>query len=126
MIGSRLKQFREYNGFHIDSVAEILGISTENYLKIENGTAPADIDVLSKLAVYYRVTVDELYGYTPRIALHDKSIEQDDGEVSQRLLKMADLSWDEAQIILYYRSINDTDGFKDDLVSEIIKRTKLN
>ncbi len=122
MLGSRLRQFREYNGFHIDAIAEMLGITSKEYLDIENGKADADIDILSKLAKYYRVTIDELYGYNPRLSLHSKNIEPND-EVDKRILKMSELTWEEAQIILYYRSLQDKDeDFKDDLISEIIKR----
>ncbi len=123
MIGLRLKQFREYTGFDIGNIADMLGISVDLYKDIENGICIPDIDTLNKLAKYYRVTVDELYGYNPRLTLHDKQIEHEDNEVEQRVLKLSDLTWDEAQIILHYRSIEETgDGFKDDLISEIIKR----
>ncbi len=127
MIGTRLKQFREYNGFHIEAIAQMLHISPEKYIAIEEGKATADIDTLTVLANYYRVTVNELYGYTPRLSLYDKNIESQDEAVEGRLLKMADLSWDEAQIILYYRSLEDkADCFKDELISEIIKRNNKN
>ncbi len=123
MIGSRLKQFREYSGFHIENISDILGISVALYTEYENGSKIPDIDTITKLAKYYRITIDELYGYNPRLTLHDKQAENPDDEIESRILKLSDLTWDEAQIILYYRSLEETgDGFKDDLISEIIKR----
>ena len=45
-----------------------------------------------------------------------------DSEVDESLLRMSNLSWDEAQLILYYRSLED----KDSLIKEIIKKNQEN
>ncbi len=123
MLGNRLKQFREYNCYPVEPLAEMLGISSEEYLQFEEGFKNPTIDILSQLCRYYRITLDELYGYTPRLTLHSPESEWENNEVDQRVLKMADLTWDEAQIILYYRNLkSEHDEFKDELISEIIKR----
>jgi transcriptional regulator with XRE-family HTH domain len=122
MLCNRIKQFREYNGLKIPALAEVLGISESLYRDFEAGRAVPTIDIIEKLAVCYKVSVDEFYGYTPRLSIHDKSYDLEDSEVDESLLRMSNLSWDEAQLILYYRSLED----KDSLIEEIIKKNQEN
>lgn len=118
MLCNRMKQFREYNGLEKSNIADVLGISLNLYEEFEYGRAVPTIDIIEKLAKCYKVTVDEFYGYTPRLAVYDKSVDLSDDEVDKRLLKMSDLSWEEAQLILHYRSLEN----KDELIKEIIKK----
>ncbi len=113
-----MKQFREYNGLSKENLATILKIETSVYENYENGKETPTIDIIEKLAKCYKVTVDEFYGYSPRLTVYDKSSEPVEDNVDEKLLKMSDLSWEEAQIIMYFRSIDE----KDDIISEIIKR----
>lgn len=123
MICNRMKQFREYNGLEATELSKVLGISEELYKSFESGVAVPTIDIIQKLAKCYKVTVDEFYGYTPRLVIYDKSMElRDDDIVDESLLKMSNLSWDESQLILYYRSLED----KDSLITEIIKKNAEN
>ncbi len=122
MLCNRIKQFREYNGLEIPALAEVLGISESLYRDFEAGRAVPTIDIIEKLAVCYKVSVKEFYGYTPRLSIHDKSYDLEDSEIDESLLKMANLSWDEAQLVLYYRSLED----KDSLIKEIIKKNQEN
>ena len=118
MLCNRIKQFREYNELDPSVLADILEITVEEYNSYENGKNVPTIDIVSKLAECYKVTVDEFYGYTPRLTLHsqDKEILFDD--VSENTLKMSDLSWDEAQIILYYRAHKDAED--DEIIKKIL------
>lgn len=120
MLCNRLKQFREYNGLEAELLAQILEISAEEYEAFETGKEMPTIDIIERLAKCYKVTVNEFYGYTPRLSVLDKNMEQPDNDINEKTLKMSDLSWDEAQLILYYRNTED----KDDLISEIIRRNK--
>ena len=122
MLCNRIKQFREYNGLEVKAVAEVLGISESLYRDFEAGRAVPTIDIIEKLAGCYKVSVDEFYGYTPRLSIHDKSYDLEDSEVDESLLRMSNLSWDEAQLVLYYRSLED----KDSLIKEIIKKNQEN
>lgn len=122
MICNRMKQFREYNGLEATELAKFIGISEELYKSFESGVAVPTIDIIQKLARCYKVTVDEFYGYTPRLSVYDKSMDLSDDDVDERLLKMSNLSWDEAQLILHYRSLED----KDSLITEIIKKNAEN
>ena len=120
MLCNRMKQFREYNKLDCKLVAEVLGISENEYKDFENNKALPTIDIITTLSKFYKVTVDEFYGYTPRLSLHsqENAIQFDD--VSENILKMSDLSWDEAQIILYYRAHkNDND---DEIIKKILEK----
>lgn len=119
MLCNRIKQFREYNKLEPSMLAEILNVDVAEYEAYEKGTIAPDIDTITKLAECYKVTVSEFYGYTPYLTLHSKDYEDffDDDIVDEKTLKMSDLSWDEAQLILYYRNHEN----KEELVSQIIK-----
>ena len=123
MLCNRLKQFREYNELEPFYLADVLGITIEKYESFEKGTEVPTIDIIHALARCYRVTVDEFYGYSPRLMLHNKSdVAYDDEteQVSETLLKMSDLSWDEKKLILHYR-MNDN---KEDIIKNILQQDK--
>lgn len=123
MIGNRMKQFREYNNIKEEILAQFLGITLETYRNFETGKENPDISIITKLAQCYKVTIDEFYGNAPRIALHsDESIFSEDEEIKPKTLKMSDLSWDEQQLILYYR----TAAPDDELIKKIISKNKEN
>lgn len=120
MLCNRMKQFREYNKLDCKLVAEVLGISENEYKDFENNKALPTIDIITTLSKFYKVTVDEFYGYTPRLSLHSQENEIQFDDVSENILKMSDLSWDEAQIILYYRAHkNDND---DEIIKKILEK----
>ena len=116
MLCNRIKQFREYNKLDCKQVADVLGISENEYKNFECNKALPTIDTILTLTKLYKVTVDEFYGYTPHITLHSESKDFIFDEVSENILKMSDLSWEEAQIILYFRA------HKEDEADEIIKK----
>ena len=98
-------------------LAELLGITEEQYKSLESGKQEADIEIIKKLATYYKVTVDEFFGYTPRLSLNtEKKVFQDENDIPESVLKLADLSWDEKQIILHYRE----NGNKDEIIKQIL------
>lgn len=120
MLCNRMKQFREYNKLDCKLVAEVLGISENEYKDFENNKASPTIDIITTLAKFYKVTVDEFYGYTPRLSLHSEENEIQFDDVSENILKMSDLSWDEAQIILYYRAHKNDDD--DEIIKKILEK----
>lgn len=122
MLCNRIKQFREYNKISVSALADFLGISTDTYLDYESGNKTPDIDIITKLAQCYKVTIDEFYGYTPRLVLHSKDNNLDALDVPDRVLKMSDLSWEEKQIILYYR----TADHDENLIKQIIENNNKN
>ena len=120
MLCNRMKQFREYNKLDCKLVAEVLGISENEYKDFENNKALPTIDIITTLSKFYKVTVDEFYGYTPRLSLHSQENEIQFDDVSENILKMSDLSWDEAQIILYYRAHKNDDD--DEIIKKILEK----
>ena len=112
MLCNRMKQFREYNKLDYKLVAELLGISEEKYKDFENNKTIPTIDIITELSKFYKVTVDEFYGYTPRLSLHSEEQEIQFDDVSESTLKMSDLSWEEARLILYYRANKENDNDK--------------
>lgn len=119
MLCNRMKQFREYNKLDCNLVAEVLGITEAEYKDFENNKKTPDIDTITALCALYKVTVDEFYGYTPRLTLHSKESEILFDDVSESTLKMSDLSWDEAKLILYYRAHKDDD---DETIKKILEK----
>lgn len=119
MLCNRIKQFREYHNIDKRLLADMLGVNLDIYTAYESGKAIPDIDTITQLATFYKVTVREFYGYTPPLRLHSDAppIIDDDDEVTETLLKMGDLSWDEVQLILYYRKHGDDNS----IIKEIIK-----
>ena len=121
MLCNRMKQFREYNKLDCKLVAEVLGITEQEYKDFESNKKAPDIDIITKLSTLYKVTVDEFYGYTPRLTLHSDEKDFLFDDVSANILKMSDLSWEEAQLILYYRALKDDD---DEIIKKILDKNK--
>lgn len=107
MLCNRLIQFREYNGLMPEQIADAIGVDVSAYRDFENNVKVPDIDCIKKLAALYKVTVDEFYGYTPRLSIHSDGFDKPlyDEAVDSGLLKLSDLSWDEQCLILKYRSL---------------------
>ena len=124
MLCHRMKQFREYNGLEKWMVAEILNITLEKYEEFESGKEEPTIELIHELSRCYRVTVDEFYGYTPRLTLSSekRNFEDHDDIVDESLLKMSNLTWEETQLILYYRK----KGSDDSIIRKILETNFLN
>lgn len=121
MLYNRLKQFREYNMLDYKLLAEVLGITENEYKDFESNKTTPTIDIITKLARLYKVTVEEFYGYTPRLSLHSNENDIIFDDVNENILKMSDLSWDEAQLILYYRAHKNED---DEIIKRILDKNK--
>lgn len=120
MLCNRMKQFREYNNLECRLVAEVLGITEEEYKCYESNKATPTIDIITALARIYKVTVDEFYGYTPRLSLHSNESDIDFDDVGESFLKMSDISWDEAMLIAYYRLHKDDEN--DEIINKILEK----
>ncbi len=120
MLGNRMKQFREYTKLDCKLVAEALGITEQEYIDYENNKVNPSIDILTTISAFYKVTIDEFRGYTPLISLHSNKDNTMFDEVNENTLKMSDLSWEEAKLILYYRTHKDDD--KDEIIKKILEK----
>lgn len=68
-IGERLKGLREVLNISADEIAEVCGIPTEHYLKIESGEADPSVFRLSKISKRYGIDLDVLlFGEEPRMS----------------------------------------------------------
>lgn len=63
-IGDNILKFRRKKGITQEALAEFVGVTKTSVSKWETGTTLPDIQILSELAAYFDVTIDELVGYT--------------------------------------------------------------
>ena len=61
-IGSNIKKYRKQRKITQEQLAEVLGVSDQAVSRWENGTTYPDIELLPTIALYFRVTLDELMG----------------------------------------------------------------
>lgn len=101
-------------------LAEVLGITEDEYKDYESNKTIPTIDITTQLAKIYKVSVDEFYGNVPRLTLHSNEHDMLFDDVSESLLKMGELSWDETQLILYYRLHKDDN--KDEIIKKILEK----
>ena len=112
MLCHRITHFREYNKIEPITLAKALEIDVNEYLDYEAGNKIPDIRILTKLSMIYKVTLDEFYGHTPRLALHDESSFIPEKEKDEfAVLKFAELSIDEKELILAYRITDNKERF---------------
>ena len=102
---NRIKQFRTYNKIETTTLAKFLNIEHSEYLKFESGEVLPDIDVITTLSKIYKVTVSEFYGHEPRLL----DLQNNDNSPFKLpdeydALKFAELSIDEKELILAYRT----------------------
>lgn len=63
---TKLRDLREDNDFTQTYIAELLNISQRAYSHYENGTREIPLEILIKLADFYKLSIDELIGRTPK------------------------------------------------------------
>ena len=113
MLSDRIVQFRKYNNISPETIAKLINIDLDDYLKIESGAITPDIALISELAKMYKVTINEFYGHTPRLALYNKTSSDEDEKFKNALdaLKFSELSVDEKELILTYRKNQNKEKF---------------
>ena len=60
LLGNRIKALRIINHMTQEQIAERIGISRQKYARIESGNNSITLDVLSKLASVFDVTVSDI------------------------------------------------------------------
>lgn len=111
MLNNRISQFRAYNKLEPESIAKVLNIDLDEYLKYESGEAVPDINILTNLATLYKVTLNEFYGHTPRLVLNNEPPVEYTSDEDLEILKFAELSIDEKELIFAYRISNNKEQF---------------
>lgn len=61
-IGKKLKELRICENLTQEQLAEKLNISRVNYTRYETDTAKPDYETLLKIANFYNISLDELFG----------------------------------------------------------------
>ena len=61
MIGEQIKYFRQQKHVKQDELAEYLGVTFQAVSKWETGSSTPDISLLPKIAVFFGVSIDELF-----------------------------------------------------------------
>lgn len=117
IFGQRLKRFREESGYTQSILANILGVERSTYTYYETGKTTPVIFDLMRLCRLYRISLDELCGYSANSA--DAMRLSDSGQrvkvyarrKERRYLtdSVLDLSTDEQQLLAYYRSASPED-----------------
>jgi transcriptional regulator with XRE-family HTH domain len=69
-IMTQIAEYRLQKQLSVTTVAKVLSLPRNTYCHYERGTRKTPIPVLSKLADYYGVTVDELIGRIPPAPAH--------------------------------------------------------
>lgn len=67
----RIKELRDINGIQQKTLANILGISSNTLSQYENGKRTPNIDIVSKLANYFNVSTDYIYGLSSFTTCND-------------------------------------------------------
>ena len=113
MLCNRIKQFRLHNGIETESLARALNIEHSKYLEIESGEVSPDIDIITTLAKIYKVTINEFYGHEPRMVTLRSNESPQFFEFPEEYdaLKFAELSIDEKELILAYRTSDSKEDF---------------
>ena len=60
LLGSRIKALRIANNFTQEQVADAIGVSRQKYARIENGANSITLDILSRVAKVFNVTVSDI------------------------------------------------------------------
>ena len=60
-IGKNIAEFRKAKGVKQDELAKFVGVTAQAVSKWENGGVP-DIELLPKIAEFFNVSIDELFG----------------------------------------------------------------
>ena len=67
LLGNRLKEFREEFGYSINELANLLNISSDLIIKIEEGEVDLTYDQLHELANIYHVSISDLIDTNKKI-----------------------------------------------------------
>lgn len=60
LLGNRIKSLRIANEYTQEQIAELIGVSRQRYARIENGDNNITLDILSKIAAVFNVSVGDI------------------------------------------------------------------
>lgn len=84
-LGNRLFHARKSVGLSQEDVAEKLGVSRQTVSKWETDETLPDIRQAKQMAVFYRVTLDELIEFDPEVQEIEQMIERTSEELQEKI-----------------------------------------
>ncbi|MEJ9151056.1 helix-turn-helix transcriptional regulator [Bacillus smithii] len=87
VLQNRLKELRIKRNLTQEDIAKILGVARTTYAMYEQGQREMDYELLLKLADYYKVSLDYIFGRT-EIPIHPESYTDDEIEFMCRALSL--------------------------------------
>ncbi len=64
-MGKEIRRLREDRGITQEALAEVLNVTAQSVSKWERGTSMPDVQILPQIAVYFGVTIDQLFAMGP-------------------------------------------------------------
>ena len=96
-MGKEIRRLREDRGITQEALAEALNVTAQSVSKWERGTSMPDVQMLPQLAVYFGVTIDQLFAMTP-----EQQMERIENRIySQGLLEAAEIRQLQQQLAAY-------------------------
>lgn len=95
MIGKNIADLRKTRGIKQDEVARFVGVSAQAVSKWENGGVP-DTELLPKIAEFFNVSIDELFGIQNRKSANIQDVILDDickTKSEYRISRAFELCW---------------------------------
>jgi len=96
-IGKEIRRLREARGITQEALAEALHVTAQSVSKWERGTSMPDIQMLPQIAVYFGITIDQLFAMAP-----EQQMERIENRIySQGLLEAAEVKQLEQQLAVF-------------------------
>ncbi len=112
-IGKNISELRKAKGVKQDELARFVGVTAQAVSKWENGGVP-DTELLPKIAEFFNVSIDELFGRQNSISIDiEDAILKDISKIKleDRISRVFELCWIMEQSI-YGTIVSDTERFK--------------
>lgn len=104
MLGDRIKQLREENGYQAQFIAEKINVAKSTYSGYENNKSAPDYEILIKIADFFNVSIDYLLERTPKTEINHNPEKALD-ELIMEIIK--ELKADNLKLIFKGEPLND-------------------
>ena len=96
-MGKEIRRLREARGITQEALAEALHVTAQSVSKWERGTTIPDVQMLPQIAVYFGITIDQLFAMAP-----EQQMERIENRIySQGLLEAAEVKQLEQQLAAF-------------------------
>lgn len=101
----KLKEIRQQKGMNQAELAKVLGITQASYSHYETNRRQPDIQLLVKLADYFKVTVDELIGHDVPYLINKSLLSEEQLAIIEKLKNLDTNQCN--KILAYIDGLND-------------------